>query len=48
MRLFADDTIVFLTIHAYAQNVQVDLQILEQWNKEWSMEFKPDKSSSQN
>ena len=45
MRLFADDTIVYLTIksHASAQSLQEDLHNLELWGKEWSMEFYPDK-----
>ena len=43
--LFADDTIVYLTIksHASAQNIQEDLHNLELWGKEWSIEFNPDK-----
>ena len=45
MRLFADNTIVYLTIksHASAQSLQEDLHNLELWEKEWSMEFNPDK-----
>ena len=45
MRLFVDDTIVYLTIksHASAQSLQEDLHNLECWEKEWSMEFNPDK-----
>ena len=45
MRLFADGTIVYLTIksHASAQSLQEDLHNLELWEKEWSMEFNPDK-----
>ena len=43
MRLFADDTIVNLTIksHTSAQSLQEDLHNLELWEKEWSMEFNP-------
>jgi len=43
--LFAEDTIVYLTIksHASAQSLQEDLHNLELWEKEWSMEFNPDK-----
>jgi len=39
--LFADDTIVYLTIksHASAQSLQEDLHNLELLEKEWSMEF---------
>jgi len=45
VHLFADDTIVYLTIklHASAQNLQEDLHNLELWEQEWSMEFNPDK-----
>jgi len=44
VRLFADDTIVYLTIksHASAQSLQEDLHNLELWEKEWSMEFNPE------
>jgi len=39
VRLFAVDTIVYLTIksHAYAQRLQKDLHNLELWEKEWSI-----------
>jgi len=42
VRLFA---IVYLKItsHASAQSLQEDLQNLKLWDKEWSMEFNPDK-----
>ena len=45
VRLFANDTIVYLTIksHASAQSLWEDLHNLELWEKEWSMEFNPDK-----
>jgi len=45
VRLFAEDNIVYLTIksHASAQILQEDLHNLELWEKEWSMEFNPDK-----
>lgn len=45
VRLFADDTIVYLTIksHSSTQSLQEDLHTLETWEKEWSMEFNPDK-----
>ena len=41
MRLFADATIVYLTIksHASAQSIQDDLHNLEHLEKEWSMEL---------
>ena len=44
-RLFADDTIVYLTItsESDAQTLQDDLLKLEQWESGWSMEFNPDK-----
>ena len=44
-RLFADDTIVYLTINSQsdAQTLQDDLLKLEQWESDWSMEFNPDK-----
>ena len=44
-RLFADDTIVYLTItsESDAQTLQDDLLKLEQWESDWSMEFNPDK-----
>ena len=44
-RLFADGTIVYLTINSQsdAQTLQDDLLKLEQWESNWSMEFNPDK-----
>ena len=44
-RLFADDTIVYLTItsESDAETLQDDLLKLEQWESDWSMEFNPDK-----
>ena len=44
-RLFADDTIVYLTINpqSEAQTLQYDLLKLEQWESDRSMEFNPDK-----
>jgi hypothetical protein len=43
--LFADDTIVYLTIKSTqdAQTLQNDLNNLENWESDWSMEFNPDK-----
>ena len=43
VRLFADDTIVYLTLTNKddCQNVQEDLKRLEVWEKEWFMEFHP-------
>ncbi len=45
VRLFADDTIVYLTIKSNtdAQTLQHDLTCLERWESDWSMEFNPDK-----
>ena len=45
VRLFADDTIVYLTITNKddCQNLQEDLKRLEVWKKEWLMEFHPAK-----
>jgi len=44
-RLFADDTVVYLTIKSQSDSVQLqnDLYQLEQWEKDWAMEFNPDK-----
>ena len=45
IRLFADDTVIYLTIDSNhdSENLQNDLAKLEQWEKDWSMEFNPDK-----
>ncbi len=45
VRLFADDTIVYLTVKSTqdAQTLQNDLLNLENWESDWSMEFNPDK-----
>ena len=44
-RLFADDTIVYLTIMGQtdANSLQDDLHRLELWERDWAMEFNPDK-----
>ncbi|MCG8034729.1 MAG: reverse transcriptase family protein [Candidatus Thiodiazotropha taylori] len=44
-RLFADDTIVYLTIKSPSdpEILQNDLHKLEKWEKDWSMEFNPEK-----
>ncbi len=44
-RLFANDTVVYLTIKSLssAESLQQDLHLLELWEREWSMEFNPDK-----
>ena len=41
VRLFADDTIVYLT--SDPETLQIDLHKYEQWESNWSMEFNPDK-----
>ena len=45
VRLFADDTIAYLTISNEddARTLQRDLDKLESWEKQWQMEFHPDK-----
>lgn len=45
VRLFADDTIVYLTISSIddCHNLQEDLKHLEQWERDWLMEFHPAK-----
>jgi hypothetical protein len=45
VRLFADDTIVYLTISALTDchTLQSDLHKLEKWEEEWLMSFNPDK-----
>ena len=45
VRLFADDTIMYLTVKSTtdANILQNDLHALEQWEQDWSMEFNSDK-----
>ena len=45
VRLFADDTIVYLTLNPPTNSsiLQEDLNKLSSWEKQWSMEFHPDK-----
>jgi hypothetical protein len=45
IRLFADDTIIYLTIanEEDASTLQEDLNKLGQWENEWCMKFHPDK-----
>ena len=45
VRLFADDTIVYLTVTGYedGQKLQEDLRALERWENEWQMQFHPEK-----
>ena len=44
-RLFADDTAVYLTVKGQDDNqkLQNDLDILQEWEREWDMEFNPSK-----
>lgn len=43
--LFADDTIVYLSIKGQTEAVRLqdDLNKLENWERDWAMEFNPDK-----
>ena len=45
VRLFADDTAVYLTINSKAdcQTLQQNLHKLETWEKDWEMELNPSK-----
>ena len=45
IRLFADDTIMYLTVsnQTDCQILQKDLNKLENWEREWLMSFNPDK-----
>ena len=44
VRLFADDTIMYLTVKTStdANILQNDLHALEKWEQDWSMEFNSD------
>ena len=44
-RLFADDTLIYMTISSRADGskLQSDLDALERWEKKWMMEFHPGK-----
>ena len=45
VKLFADDTSVFLTIHdsnTSASNLNSDLQKISEWAFKWKMSFNPD------
>ena len=43
VRLFADDTAVYLTVHEQedAAKLQNDLDILQEWERVWNMKFNP-------
>ena len=45
VRLFADDTALYLTISTSSQSeiLQNDLDNLERWSHKWDMEFNPSK-----
>ena len=45
VRLFADETPVYLTVHGQedADILQDDLNVLQEWEKAWDMEFNPSK-----
>ena len=45
VRLFADDTAMYLTVQGQADSkkLQNDLDILQEWEREWDMEFNPSK-----
>ena len=45
VRLFADDTALYLTISSSPQSeiLQKDLDNLEHWSHKWDMEFNPSK-----
>ena len=45
IRLFADDALVYKTVKTTkdAQDLQKDLNLLQEWESKWQMEFNPDK-----
>ena len=45
MRLFADDTAVYMAVQGQEDTgiIQNDLNILQEWEKEWDMEVNPTK-----
>ena len=43
VRLFADDTLLYLTIHNSSDCIQEDLNNLERWESDWQMSFHPEK-----
>ena len=47
VRLFANDTVIYLTIKSERDcwQLQDDLHFLEKWESEWSIEFSPSKSN---
>ena len=48
LRLFADDTALYLTISTSSQSeiLQNDLDNLERWSHKWDMEFNPSNAKS--
>lgn len=43
VRLFADDTIAYLTVSSESNSLQDDLNKLATWEEKWMMQFHPDK-----
>ena len=43
VRLFADDTIAYLTVSSDNNTLQEDLNKLAKWEEKWMMQFHPDK-----
>ena len=45
VRLFADDTAIYLTVNSLSDcaSLQKDLDKLQEWEKQWDMEFNPSK-----
>ena len=43
VRLFADDTAVYLTVNKTSKTLQNDLDTLQTWERTWDMDFNPGK-----